>query len=232
MEPSGEGWLQIGELALAFVLSSAIGLERELKMRSAGLRTCTLIGIAAALITLVSKYGFGDVLHEGRIVLDPSRMAAQIVSGIGFIGGGLIFVRQDVARGLTTAATVWLVAGVGMACGAGLAKLAACVTLAHFVVVYAYTPLISRIQSAYCELTIAFVPGRDVLRQVIEHSASYGFSILDIVDGWQQGGKTEDADCVKLRLKGVRSYQPLLILLRRTDGILSVEVGQPGRDQR
>ena len=231
MEATGEGWLQLGELGLAFLLSSAIGLEREMKMRSAGLRTCTLIGVAAALITLVSKYGFGDVLQDGRIVLDPSRMAAQIVSGIGFIGGGLIFVRQDVARGLTTAATVWLVAAVGMACGAGLPVLAGCVTLVHFFVVYAYTPLISRLQSGYCELAITYAPGGDALREAIEQCASHGFAVLDLVDGWQQGQKSESADCVKMRLKGVRSYKPLLESLKQTEGILSVDVSQPGQRQ-
>ena len=232
MEVAGEGWLQIGELALAFVMSSAIGLEREMKMKSAGLRTCTLIGIAAALITLISKYGFSDVLLDGRIVLDPSRVAAQIVSGIGFIGGGLIFVRQDIAHGLTTAATVWLVAAVGMACGAGLPVLAGCVTLAHFVVVYAYTPLINRLQSGYCELELTYAPGGDGLRHAIELCVNNGFAILDIVDGWQQNSKSENADCVKLHLKGTLSSTPLLASLRQTDDVLAASVIQPGKIQR
>src|SRR6202035_6178605 len=133
-EPMGQSSLQLAELALAFVLSASIGLEREIRQKSAGLRTYTLVGFAAALIMLVSKYGFGDVLSE-RVVLDPSRIAAQIVTGIGFIGGGLIFVRRDSVRGLTTAAIVWLTAAVGMACGAGLPVLALFVTSLHFVIV-------------------------------------------------------------------------------------------------
>src|SRR5580698_5123390 len=100
---TGQGWVQLSELALAFVLSALIGLEREIRQKSAGLRTHTLVGVAAALIMLVSKYGFMDVLANGRVVLDPSRVAAQVVSGIGFIGGGVIFMRRDVVRGLTTA---------------------------------------------------------------------------------------------------------------------------------
>lgn len=103
-EPIGQSWLQFGELGLAFILSSVIGLEREFRAKSAGLRTHTLVGVAAALIVLVSKYGFGDTIVKDAVVLDPSRVAAQIVSGIGFIGGGLIFVQRDVVRGLTTAA--------------------------------------------------------------------------------------------------------------------------------
>jgi len=121
-EPIGQGSLQLVELALAFLLSASIGLEREIRQKSAGLRTYTLVGFSSALVMLVSKYGFTNVLETGRVVLDPSRIAAQIVSGIGFIGGGLIFVRKDIVRGLTTAATVWLTAAVGMACGAGLPR--------------------------------------------------------------------------------------------------------------
>ena len=94
-EPIGQSWLQLSELALAFVLSALIGLEREVRQKSAGLRTYTLVGVSSALIMLVSKYGFTDILENGRVVLDPSRIAAQIVTGIGFIGGGVIFVRKD-----------------------------------------------------------------------------------------------------------------------------------------
>ena len=106
----GQGLVEIGELLLAMVLSAAIGLERGLRNKSAGLRTHTLVGVGAALFMLVSKYGFENV--PGNVSLDPSRVAAQIVSGIGFIGGGLIFVRRDAVRGLTTAAVVWVTAAV------------------------------------------------------------------------------------------------------------------------
>src|ERR1700733_12075608 len=104
-EMAGQGWLQLGELGLAFVLSALIGLEREIRHKSAGLRTYTLVGFSAALIMLVSKYGFSNILETNRIVLDPSRIAAQIVTGIGFIGGGFVFVRRVSVRGLTTRAT-------------------------------------------------------------------------------------------------------------------------------
>src|ERR1700683_321078 len=123
-ELAGQGWLQIGELAMAFVLSALIGLEREIRQKSAGLRTYTLVGVSSALIMLVSKYGFTDILENGRVVVDPSRVAAQIVSGIGFIGGGVIFVRKDLVRGLTTASIVWLTAAICMAEGAGRPGLA------------------------------------------------------------------------------------------------------------
>jgi putative Mg2+ transporter-C (MgtC) family protein len=116
---------------MALVLCSLIGFERELRRKAAGIRTHTIVGLGSALFLLISKYGFTDVLVAGRVVLGPSRVAAQIVSGIGFIGASLIFVRRDSVRGLTTAAVVWISAAVGAACGTGLPVLAAVVTAAH-----------------------------------------------------------------------------------------------------
>ena len=144
-EPNGQGWLQIGELGSAFLLSALIGLERELRQKSAGLRTYTIVGLASALFLLVSKYGFTDVLRPGLVELDPSRVAAQIVTGIGFIGAGIIFVRGDFVRGLTTSATVWLTAAIGMACGAGLPLLALAATAGYFLITLLFPVLRRRL---------------------------------------------------------------------------------------
>jgi putative Mg2+ transporter-C (MgtC) family protein len=151
-EISGQDARQFIELGLAFFLSALIGVEREIRHKSAGLRTYTVVGTAAALFVLISKYGFTDVLIADRIVLDPSRVAAQIVSGIGFIGAGLIFVGQDRVRGLTTAATVWLVTGIGMASGAGLPWLALAATGGYFIVALVF-PLILRVLPGSAEST-------------------------------------------------------------------------------
>ncbi len=112
---------ELVRLLVAAVLGAAVGLERELREREAGLRTHLLVCMGSALFTLVSAYGFNDFLVNGGNVVraDPTRIAAQIVTGIGFLGAGAI-IRQGLSvRGLTTAATLWLVAGIGMACGAG-----------------------------------------------------------------------------------------------------------------
>jgi putative Mg2+ transporter-C (MgtC) family protein len=108
-------------LAVAAALGGAIGLERELDEKSAGLRTHILVCVGSALFTLVSAYGFRDFLVNGGSVVrtDPARIAAQIVTGIGFLGAGVIFRQGFTVRGLTTAASLWLVAAVGMAAGAG-----------------------------------------------------------------------------------------------------------------
>lgn len=111
---AGQGGRQLVGLLAAFVLSGIIGLEREIAGKSAGLRTQTIVGTSAALILLVSKYGFDDVLADGIVILDPSRVAAQIVSGIGFLGAGIIIMRRGAVHGLTTAAAIWESAAVGI----------------------------------------------------------------------------------------------------------------------
>jgi putative Mg2+ transporter-C (MgtC) family protein len=107
-------------LVVAAALGGLIGLERELDEKAAGLRTHMLVSMGSALFTLVSAYGFREFVTHGRVVsFDPSRIAAQIVTGIGFLGAGVIFRQGFTIRGLTTAASLWLVAAVGLASGAG-----------------------------------------------------------------------------------------------------------------
>ncbi len=143
----GQGWLQIGQLFLAFVLSSIIGLERQWKDKSAGLRIYSSVGTSAALLTLVSKYGFMDVIITGQVAADPSRVAAQIVTGVGFLGAGLIITRHGTVSGLTTAATIWGTAAIGIAVGAGLWLLALVVTALHIVSVLVYAAVAKRMSS-------------------------------------------------------------------------------------
>ena len=148
-----------------FLLVGAGGLGAGASPKSAGLRTHTLVGVSAALFMLVSKYGFMDILANGRIVLDPSRVAAQVVSGIGFIGGGIIFMRRDVVRGLTTAASIWLTAALGMACGAGLPILAVATTIGHFVIMLVFPKLVRRLprpRRVATEIQISYDDGREL----------------------------------------------------------------------
>jgi putative Mg2+ transporter-C (MgtC) family protein len=193
-EPYGQGLLQFAELGLALVLSALIGLEREIRQKSAGLRTYTLVGLASALIMLVSKYGFTDLLAQGRVVLDPSRMAAQIVSGIGFIGGGVIFVRKDLVRGLTTATTIWVTAAVGMACGGGLPLLAIAVTAANFVVVFGFRPLerqLPKSRWAPSSLRVSYADGRGILRDILIVCTHEEFAVTG-VEVERGGGRAFD----------------------------------------
>ncbi|HTY48560.1 MAG TPA: MgtC/SapB family protein [Steroidobacteraceae bacterium] len=231
-EPQGQSWLQFGELGLALVLSSLIGLEREFRAKSAGLRTHTLVGVAAALIMLVSKYGFGDTIISNAVVLDPSRVAAQIVSGIGFIGGGLIFVQRDIVRGLTTAAIIWLTAAVGMACGAGLPLLALSVTAAHFLVVYGYTPLTKRILSERAELHVQYTPGKGAIEKVMQMCTGRGYSIHDLAVELADGNPESETRAIQFQVSGRRGVEALVVAIADIKGVAAVRLApaQPGKD--
>src|SRR2546423_11715263 len=119
--PTLSSWEILLRVALAAALGGVLGLERELREREAGLRTHLLVSVGSALFTLVSAYGFHAFLSSGQNVIraDPTRIAAQIVTGIGFLGAGAIIRQGFSVRGLTTAATLWVVAAIGLAAGAG-----------------------------------------------------------------------------------------------------------------
>jgi len=233
LENAGQGWVQLGELGLAFVLSALIGVEREIRHKSAGLRTYTLVGFGAALIMLVSKYGFMNVLEANRVVLDPSRVAAQIVTGIGFIGGGLIFVRRTNVRGLTTAAIVWLTAAIGMACGAGLPILALAVTAGHFVIVFGFPFIASRLPNSRWTpslLQICYYDGREVLREVLIRCTQHNFAVSRLeVEKEDSPMSPEDSAkrtvTVALEVQGTGSVSKLASKLADIDGLVSVTAG-------
>jgi putative Mg2+ transporter-C (MgtC) family protein len=242
-ELSGQGWLQLSELGLAFVLAALIGLEREIRQKSAGLRTYTLVGFASALIVLVSKYGFGDVLSTNLVVLDPSRVAAQVVSGIGFIGAGLIFVRRGSVRGLTTAAVVWLTAAVGMACGAGLPILALAVTAGHFIIVLGFPYIAARLPKSKWTpslLHITYADAPEVLRDIlitcmdldfdvgrlqVERSTDSAVRAVGDGDAAPQLANAQRIVTVNLEVQGIGSISKLAAKLAGVKGVVSVNAG-------
>ena len=174
-------------LAVAALLGGAIGLERELDEKAAGLRTHMLVAAGSALFTLVGAYGFSGFLGHGKVVsYDPSRIAAQIVTGVGFLGAGVIFRQGFTIRGLTTAASLWLVAAIGMAAGAGYWAGA---VLAAGVGVVSLRPLEW--------LKNRLIPQRAAQRMVVElkEGASSG-PVLDAVE--------RTADLLALRREGRR----------------------------
>ena len=178
---SAQGARHLVELLAAFGLTALIGLERTIQGKSAGLRTQTIVGTSAALIMLVSKYGFGD-LSAGAVVLDPSRVAAQIVSGIGFLGAGIIITRRGAVHRLTTAA-VWESAAVGMAVGAGLLLLAIAVVVLHFVSALAFSSVEHQLAAKLRGTTrvhIIYENGRGVLREVLRISGQRKWQLTEL----------------------------------------------------
>ena len=130
------------QLVLAAVLGMSIGAEREHRHKSAGLRTYTLVSIGSTLFTILSIYGFST---GGQIAYDPSRIASQIVVGIGFIGAGMIILKENKIEGLTTAASVWATAAIGMAVGLGFYFIAIFTTILILAVLLALTFLKEKI---------------------------------------------------------------------------------------
>ncbi|WP_455681812.1 MgtC/SapB family protein [Streptomyces violascens] len=216
LEPSGQGWLQAGEFGLAFLLSAAIGLEREIRQKAAGLRTYTTVGVGAALFTLVSKYGFADVLHVGTIELDPSRVTAQIVSGVGFIGAGVIFVHRGSVQGLTTAATIWLTAAVGAAAAAGLPLLSLLATAAYFVAAYVVRPIAHRLpamRSVASAFRIAYEQRPGLLQELMEQCERAGFTVGGL-QMLRAGGTGEPAEVL---ISAVGRGDPAVLTARFAD---------------
>jgi len=191
-------------LALAAVLGGLIGIERELREREAGLRTHLLVSLGSALFTIVGAYGFHEFLSSGATVVraDPTRIAAQIVTGIGFLGAGAI-IRQGLSvRGLTTAATLWVVAAVGLACGAGSYGVAVITTV---IVLFALYPL----------RTIAY-------RGLLRFRPEDGRLIVDLPGGTAPGGVIDAVEATGARLdslvvsqEGTRRRLELEVVLAR-----------------
>ncbi|MEU9624512.1 MULTISPECIES: MgtC/SapB family protein [unclassified Streptomyces] len=233
-EPSGQGWTQVIEFVAALLLSGMIGVERQIRQKAAGLRTYTTVGAGAALFTLVSKYGFIDVLHAGAVVLDPSRMAAQIVSGLGFIGAGVIFVNRGSVQGLTTAATIWLTAAVGSAAAAGLPLLAVLAVAGYFGVSYGVRPLLDRLPALRTMTTgyrIVYLQGTGLLRELLDQCTQAGFSVRELrtitgpaPEGDEGAGRTVE---IALAVEGHGDADALTAQLAAVSGVLACSRNGP-----
>ncbi len=169
-------WELTLRLAFAAVLGSAVGVERERLLWAAGLRTHMLVAVGACLAMIVSAYGFGDVLGP-HVVLDPSRIAAQVVSGVGFLGAGSIILRNEVVKGLTTAASLWAVAAIGLAVGGGLYLCATTATAIILVILAGIKPLEERLRGGRRAVELHLMAERGamsvgLLQQVLKWRAS------------------------------------------------------------
>lgn len=149
-------------LVVAMMLGGIVGLEREYRAKDAGFRTHFLVALGSALFTLVSIYGF----TEG--VKDTSRVAAQVVSGIGFLGAGIIVFQKNVIRGLTTAAGLWVTAAIGMACGVGQFYMAVFVTALMLIGLEVLSHFIPHIGASVVQISFAS-PSRKMTAQAIQN---------------------------------------------------------------
>ena len=215
---------ELALLGAAFILCGVIGVERQLSQKSAGMRTHMLVGLGSAGFTLISAYGFSGVGPD--VNLDPSRIAAQVVSGIGFLGAGVIFMRRDVVRGLTTAASIWLTAAVGMACGAGMVVLALAMTVLHVVAMVLLAPLIRHLpaQDKRRAMTIRYQDGHGVLRSILAVASEMGFQAV-VVSTRRAGTTAEPAVVAHTRFYGKAPLQDLMTHLAEVPGVDGVQIG-------
>lgn len=219
-----ESLVQIGELLLAFTLCALVGLERTIHGKGAGLRTQSIVGVASALFFQVGAYGFPGSASE-----DPSRVAAQVVSGVGFLGAGLIITQHSKVRGLTTAASVWESAAIGMAAAASLWYLALAVTGLHFVITYGLKAITDRITAGRpvrLRVRVAYADGRGLLRALLARITGAGWTVVSA-----DPRRSDDLDqaAVVLEIQGTGGAQGLLTQLADMDGVASVEI--PDEDE-
>lgn len=159
-------------LLLAALFGGLVGLERERKNWAAGLRTHMMVCVGAALIMIVSAFGFSDILGNPGVGLDPSRIAAQVVSGIGFLGAGaILFSKEGTAiRGLTTAAGLWTVAAIGLAAGAGMYHAAIITTILALIILWALKPVEEKYLRRYRQKLLKVVISNKANLATVLHS--------------------------------------------------------------
>jgi len=216
----------IARLVTSALLGALVGLERERLEWVAGLRTHMLVCLGATLIMIVSAYGFDDALRQEHMVLDPSRVAAQVVSGIGFLGAGtILFLRQRVIRGLTTAASLWAVAGVGLAVGGGLYLAAATTTLLVLIILAIVKPLEVRLfrRNRAKHITIEFDTGATPLSQIEHELSAIDNKVTRIVI--TRDAARDRVDLIEIELRRpllLATSEPLLSALQAIRGVRRV----------
>ena len=169
-------------LLLASFLGGLVGLERERKSWAAGLRTHMMVCLGAALIMIVSSFGFSDILNTEHVVLDPSRIAAQVVSGIGFIGAGaILFTKAEgTIRGITTAAGLWTVAAIGLATGSGMYFAAGITTALALIILWAIQPIERKYTQHFKQKTLKIITTRKAnIAEILKKLESAGVSFVD-----------------------------------------------------
>ena len=191
-------------LSLALALGGAIGIEREYRAKEAGFRTHFLVALGSALFCVVSQYGFGFELK------DSSRVAAQVVSGIGFLGAGTIIFQKNVVRGLTTAAGLWVTAAIGLACGTGMYMAAMLTTAMVLMGLEVLNYLIPQLGTTTIELNFS-APSRDSVKEFISKIKQKGMEVHSYELKERRFSKEEFVEA-SIEIKAKRGFHTLEIL--------------------
>lgn len=215
-----------GELMLrlfaAALMGGAIGLEREYRAKEAGLRTHFLVALGSALFMVISQFGFEQILEMHPLLnarLDPSRIAAQVVSGIGFIGAGIIIFQKHVVKGLTTAAGMWVTAAIGMTCGAGMYELAIASTIMVLICLEALNILLQKFGTRAISITFSS-PDVDFIRQVLDRFRQEGMTFDSYnMREVQKGNDLFYSASVEVKVKRSQYEKRILRIMEELDGV-------------
>ena len=218
-------WETLLRLIIAAAAGSVIGFERERLQWAAGLRTHMLVCVGSCLVMIVSAYGFSEVLQQKNIVLDPSRIAAQVVSGIGFLGAGTILLRGEIVRGLTTAASLWAVAAIGLAVGSGLYVAAVATTLIALTILAGIKPIEDHYRDRMQTRKIELVAKRNEMSVAVLHDV-LGATSSRIKQFIRQPDETEGLDVISITFGRLsrEAVADVSAILKALPCVVSVEV--------
>jgi len=216
-------WETLLRLIAAAGFGSLIGFERERLLWAAGIRTHMLVSVGACLFMIVSSFGFAEATKNPNIVLDPSRVAAQVVSGIGFLGAGSILLRNEVVKGLTTAASIWSVAAIGLAVGGGLYFAAGASTAVILLILAGVKPLEEayRARNQACTIRIGCEKVSDITADIVRHTLGLRAGQIKrfVVESYSPASLLVEVS--KVSAEDIRSFSEKLTDL---DGARSVDV--------
>ncbi|WP_289182008.1 MgtC/SapB family protein [Alistipes sp. UBA6068] len=213
-------WNFIWRLCAAGLCGTIIGLDREYRVKDAGFRTHFLVALGSALMMIVSQYGFEDLLatHDG-LRFDPGRIAAQVVSGIGFIGAGTIILHRQLVRGLTTAASLWATAGIGLAAGAHMYVVAGAATLLTLFGLEALTLFFGGLGRK--RTLIVYSSGcREVIDAMFNKLKTSKYTVISYeIEPTRMDGATVYRATLVIRAKGIAEEEEFVNLLRESQDI-------------
>ena len=209
-------------MLLACFCGSIIGLERSRRQKDAGIRTHMIVALGSALIMIVSKYGFMDIMHIEGIRADASRIASNVVTGVGFLGAGVIFVRDVSIKGLTTAAGIWTTAGVGLAIGAGEYELGIAASIIMVVSQLILHRFFSKLENTANEFTVVVSDTKDSVKNFKEKLASMNISVAKCnITRNKDSTLTLDVTVKKSRMI---SMDEIMLLIEQDDSIVSIDI--------
>ena len=214
-------WDFVWRLVLAALFGTIIGLDREYREKEAGFRTHFLVSLGSALMMIVSQYGFSEILTHDGVSLDPSRIAAQVVSGIGFIGAGTIIFNHQIVRGLTTAASLWATAGIGLTAGAGMSWLALAATILTLVALEGLS-LVFRSLGSRRMVVVFSASDRTGVADTLDRIRTDGYMVVsyEVVPQVVGGDGITDRVTMVVKAKPGSDNNQLLALLRENTDII------------